>query len=179
MLLGGNAIGELTLIDTTVEATPGRLEYSLPRTVVDWTLPHSLLLFTVPRNLLEWTMASDWTFAPELPVVAAGTTQDATVDCGDTTAGLETGFLRAGTEVVSVSPSVYAKPTGAADPTLADWQVNEAAVYCNGRLCAIGEAVQGRVTVASDQAAGLYTLKIVCTLDSGEVIPRFLSFEVR
>lgn len=179
MLLAGNAIGELPdLYASEIEATAGRLEYSLRRSLAEWTHRHDPGEFTFDTSLAEWTM-TDNTHAPEVPTLVAGEVRDVTIDCGDSTEGLETGFLRAGALINNVTATVHSKPSGADDPDLDDFEPNAAAVWCAGRECAEGEAITGRITLASDQDPGLYTLKLVATLDSGEVVPRFVSFEVR
>jgi hypothetical protein len=101
-----------------------------------------------------------------------------TVDYGENTAGSETGALKAGDTLSSVTASTTTKPSGAADPTLGSPSVNGTAVYVNGRSCSAGEAVSMLVTQASDQTYGRYVVTMTGTTTNGEIIPRKIVFNV-
>lgn len=89
------------------------------------------------------------------------------VDFGENTAGQTTGKLPASDTVASAVVAVESKPTGATDPTIGTVTVNGSAEYVNDRSCSSGEAVLFPVTLASDQAAGQYTLTVTATTTAG------------
>jgi hypothetical protein len=112
--------------------------------------------------------------APQLPSMARGELNTIYVDWGVKTDGQETGVLKAGDTVASCVITVDDKPTGAADPTLGTVTVNATALKVNRRSCAAGEATSNSITMASNQAAGTYQLKLVATTTNGKIIPRFV-----
>ena len=100
------------------------------------------------------------------------------VDLGESTAGQETGVLKAGDTVASGTIAVSDKPTGASDPTLGAVSVNTTATFVNGRSCSAGEAVAFNVTTGASQTLGRYVLLLSVTTTNGETIRRRLMFDV-
>jgi hypothetical protein len=100
------------------------------------------------------------------------------VDLGESTAGQETGVLKAGDTVASGTIAVTDKPTGATDPTLGAVSVNSSATYVNGRSCSAGEAVAFQVTTGASQTLGRYVLLLTVVTTNGETIKRRLLFDV-
>ena len=110
--------------------------------------------------------------------VARGELRAVLVDFGETTAGAETGALKAGDTLASATVSVSSKPTGASDPTLSAVTVNSGTVYVNTRACSAGEAASFTLTVGASQTFGRYVLLISGTTTSGEIIKRRLLVDV-
>ena len=100
------------------------------------------------------------------------------VDLGESTAGQETGVLKAGDTVASGTIAVNDKPTGATDPTFGAVSVNSTAIYVNGRSCSAGEAVAFQVTTGASQTLGRYVLLLTVITTNGETIKRRLLFDV-
>jgi hypothetical protein len=100
------------------------------------------------------------------------------VDLGESTAGQETGVLKAGDTVASGTIAVSDKPSGATDPTLGAVSVNSSATYVNGRSCSAGEAVAFQVTTGVGQTLGRYVLLLTVVTTNGETIKRRLLFDV-
>ena len=118
--------------------------------------------------------------AAQVYEVARSTVQAVSIDWGENTSDSETGVLDAGDTVASCVVAIAStdKPTGAADPTFGSVVVNSTSVVVNGRTCSAGEATACTMTLASDQAYGMYKLKFTATTTNGFVLPRWVRFRV-
>ena len=111
--------------------------------------------------------------------MARGEKNSVDIDWGENTPGQETGILKAGDTVTSCTVSVATdasgnalKPSGAADPTFSGVVPNSQPIVVLGRTCSAGEATTFTITMAANQTAGQYIMKVVASTANGFILPR-------